>query len=356
VLQDNTRIHEALQLLTTAYPNDFAARNNLGVYYSSRADFENALKEYQAAMAQAPDEPLPARNTAFTLLFLNRPDEAFTIADKALAVQPNGGLAMSCWVMALLLDHPRAAEFEARAREMANEDQVLQVRAGLASWRGQIAAYRDIVEQLRARARAAQNDSALQTLDVGERMTLATLQGGKHLDDLKALLPKIQEPAAQAQATTILAMSGEIAAVRGVQAQLAKLGRNQIGVWLPTTIAGAMIKAADGQPKDAIAELEAALEQLSRAQELHFFIGRIREDSGDLAGAIGSYTNLLDRRMVLGLNGIVWAARMRLADVLIKLGRGAEARPHLDGLIQQWKDADPGFVPLQQARELLKKI
>ena len=356
VLQDNTKIHEALQLLTTAYPNDFAARNNLGVYYSSRAEYENALKEYQAAMAQAPDEPLPARNTAFTMLFLNRTEEAFTIADKALAVQPNGGLAVSCWVAALLTNHPRAAEFEARAREMANEDQVLQTRAALASWRGQIAAYRELVEQLRARARAAQNDSALRAIDVGERMTLATLQGGKHLDDLKAMLPKIDDPGAQAQATAILAMSGEIAAIRSVQAQLAKLGRNQTGVWLPTTIAGAMIKAADGQPKDAIAELEAALEQLSRAQELHFFIGRIREDSGDLAGAVVNYTNVLDRRMVLGFNGIVWAARMRLAEVLIKSGKPAEAKPHLDELVQQWTNADPGFVPLQHARELLKKI
>jgi hypothetical protein len=123
-------------------------------------------------------------------------------------------------------------------------------------------------------------------------------------------------------------MSGEIAAIRGVQAQLAKLGRNQTGVWLPTMIAGAMIKAADGQPKDGIGDLEAALEQLSRAQELHFFIGKIREDSGDLAGAMVSYTSVLDRRMLLGFNGIVWAARMRLAEVLIKSGKPAEAKPH----------------------------
>ena len=59
--------------------------------------------------------------------------------------------------------------------------------------------------------------------------------------------------------------------------------------------------------------------------------------------------------MVLGFNGIVWAARMRLAEVLIKSGKAAEAKPHLDALIQQWTDADPGFVPLEQAKELLKK-
>jgi len=356
VLQDHKKVHEALQLMTTAYPNDFAARNNLGVYYTGRAQFEEALKEYQAAMAIAPEEPLPARNTAFTLLFLNRPDEAFGVADKALAQQEHGGLATSVWVSALLIDSPRAAEFETRAREMASEDQMLQIRAALAAWRGQIGAYREAVELLRARLRAAQSDAGLQAIDLGERMTLATLQGGKHLADLKALLPKIADPAMAAQASAIVAMAGDVSAIRSVQPRLEKEGRNQTSIWLPATIGHAMLLAADGKPKEGIAELEAALEQVSRAQELHYFIGRIREGSGDLAGAAASYQTVLDRRMLLGPNGIVWAARLRLAETLIALGKPAEARPHLEELLKQWKDADADFAPLQQAKQLLRKI
>ena len=354
VLQDHTKVQEALQLLTTAYPNDFAARNNFGVYYTSRALYEDALREYQAAMALAPEEPLPTRNTAFTLFFLNRPDEAFVMADKALAQQPHGGLALSCWVAALLIDSPRAGDFEARAAKMASDDQMLQTRAALAAWRGQIGAYREIVEQLRAKTRAADNDAAVHALDVGERMTLATLQGGKYLADLKAMLPAIKEPGVQAQASAILAMAGDEDAVRQLRPQLEAVGKNQTAIWLPATIALAMLRADDGQPREAIAELESALEQVSRAQELHYFIGLIRERSGDLGGAIASYNNVLERRMVLGLNGIVWAARLQLAQALIKLGRPAEAKPQLEQLIQQWKDADAGFAPLQQAKALMK--
>jgi tetratricopeptide (TPR) repeat protein len=354
VLQQHEKVHEALQLLTTAYPNDFAARNNLGVYYMSRARFEDALREYQAATALAPEEPLPARNSAFTLFFLNRPDEAFATADATLAQQPNGGLALTCWIAALLTNSPRAAEFEARAREMAGEDQLLQARASLAAWRGQIAAYRDIVEQLRARARAANSDGAVQALDIGERMTLSTLQGGKYVAELKAMLSKTKDPGVQAQAAAILAMVGEIDAVRHVRPQPDPLGRNQAGVWLPATIAASLVRAADGEPREAIAQLEAALEEVSRAQEIHYFIGSIRERSGDLPGAIASYNTLLERELALGLNGLVWAARLKLAETLIELDRAAEAKPHLEKLIQQWKDADPGFVPLEKARALLK--
>jgi tetratricopeptide (TPR) repeat protein len=256
-------------------------------------------------------------------------------------------------VAALLVDSPRAAEFEARARDMASEEQMLQTRAGLAAWRGQIGAYRDAVELVRARLRATQGDAGVRAVDVGERMTLATMQGGKHLAELRAMLPKIADPALTAQASLIAAMTGDVNAARSVQPRLQQEGQNQPGIWLPTTIASAMIRAADGQPKEAVAQLEAALEQVSRAQEIHFFIGHIRDRSGDLAGAAASYQTVLDRRMLLGMNGIVWAARLRLAEILIKLDRAAEARPHLEELVRQWKDADADFVPLQQAKQLL---
>ena len=52
---------EALELLIAAYPRDYAARNNLGVYYNGRGDFEESLKKYQAASEIAPDEPGPHR-------------------------------------------------------------------------------------------------------------------------------------------------------------------------------------------------------------------------------------------------------------------------------------------------------
>ena len=72
MLQDQKAVKEALELLIAAYPRDYAARNNLGVYYNGRGELEDALKEYQAASDIAPDEPSPIANAAYVALSLGR--------------------------------------------------------------------------------------------------------------------------------------------------------------------------------------------------------------------------------------------------------------------------------------------
>src|SRR5688572_27024071 len=75
VLQDPKAVREALEVLIAAYPRDFAARNNLGVYHNNLGEFDEALKQYQAAHDIAPDEPGPISNAAFLLLQMGRIDE-----------------------------------------------------------------------------------------------------------------------------------------------------------------------------------------------------------------------------------------------------------------------------------------
>src|SRR4029434_11237201 len=102
VLQDQKKVKEALELLIAAYPRDYAARNNLGVYYNGRGEFEEALKEYKAASDIAPDEPSPISNAAYVAMFLGRDDEAYALVDRALALRPDGGLATTRWASAVM--------------------------------------------------------------------------------------------------------------------------------------------------------------------------------------------------------------------------------------------------------------
>ena len=136
VLRDQKASREALEVLTTAYPRDFAARNNFGVYYNNAGEFEQALKQYLAASDIAPDEPGPISNAAYVLISMGRLDEASTYVDRALAIRPDGNLALSRWVVARMQDHPRSAEFEKVARELAGPDQLAIGEAGLAAWQG----------------------------------------------------------------------------------------------------------------------------------------------------------------------------------------------------------------------------
>jgi len=130
-----------LEMMTTAYPRDFTARNNLGVLLIGQGLFEQALKEYTIANEIAPDEPLPISNSAHALLFLGRYDEAFAMSDRALAVRPDSGLAMARWMVARTIGHARTAEFEYSARKVAQPAQILFGESTLAVWDGRLSRF-----------------------------------------------------------------------------------------------------------------------------------------------------------------------------------------------------------------------
>ena len=68
VQQDPKAVKEALEVLIAAYPRDFAARNNLGVYHNSVGEFEKALEQYKAAFDRTPAAILSLLLAAFALL------------------------------------------------------------------------------------------------------------------------------------------------------------------------------------------------------------------------------------------------------------------------------------------------
>ncbi len=281
MLQDQTKTREALERLTASYPRDFASHNNLGVYYNGRAEFDKALLAYRAASAIAPDEPLPLSNAAYVLLFLGRSDEAYTAAEQALALRPNPGLAIARWTSAVVERHPRAAEFEDEARKMVPDDQLLGARAGIALWRGQLKAYITLQAEARAKARTANNPDLVTSIEASERLVRALFEGGAALAALKAAAARETNLMLLAQSVSALASLGELAPVRAALPRLLKEGKNNQAVWLPATVGQALVLAADGKPADGIALIEAALNDVPRAQDLHTIIGRIRQASGD---------------------------------------------------------------------------
>ena len=356
VLKDDKLARETLELMTASYPRDFAARNNLGVYYIEHGQFEDALAQYQAAIAIAPDEPQPQSNATSALLFLGRYDEAFKMADRALALRPNASLNLSRWVAAVLIESPRAAEFEAAARKAAPPDQMLAAEAAVALWHGKIGEYQRLQEELRAKARAAHNDAQLASIDANERITLAAFLGGRYMDALKASIGQSISPVILAQSAAALATFGYVKEARAALPRLEPEARNNEQVRLPLTVLQAYAQAADGHPREAIAELEAALHEFPRALDFNFHIGRIRERSGDAKGAEANYRSILNAMPVLGLNAIIEAARMSLGELLLSQGNTAGAKEMFDALLKQWRDADTEFELLKRARDDRAKI
>jgi serine/threonine protein kinase/Tfp pilus assembly protein PilF len=131
--KDSKLILDTLELMTTAYPNDYVARHNLGVYYQLVGDLDKALEQFNAAGAIAPDEPLPFTAAASTDLALDRRQEAYRAGRTALRLRPDQSLATALWVAARLAGDPEATEFEADVRKMATALDVRETEAGIAT-------------------------------------------------------------------------------------------------------------------------------------------------------------------------------------------------------------------------------
>ena len=356
VLQDQKATKDALEVLTTAYPRDFAARNNFGVYYNNAGELEQALKQYHAATDIAPDEPGPISNAAYVLMNLGRLDEASEHVDRALAIRPDGNLAVSRWVVARLENHPRVADFEKVARELAGPDQLSLAEAGLAAWQGRFQAYRKIEDDLIARARAAGNDDLARGLELSRQITLAAFLGGRDLDALRNAAAREKDDVFLTQQVSALAMLGDPAPAKAALPRLTTKITGDDSLSTPGSVARAYVLAGSSQFGEAVAILQSAIAQNPRAQDLQFFLADILAQSGDVDGAIAAYRRVVSSGTVFGPNPVIPVARLRLSQILLKRGDTAGAKEQLDALLAQWKSADTEFAMLTEAKKLRADI
>ena len=336
-----------LEMMTAAYPRDFTARNNLGVVLLGQGLFEDALREYTIANAIAPDEPLPISNSAYALLFLARYDEAFAMIDRALAVRPDPGLAITRWIVARVQGHPRAAEFESTARTLGSPVQLLFSDSNLAIWDGRVKEFSRIMEQLRAQMGGTSDPGARQGIDAAETMTLAVLQGGEWLPRLKAFARQSLPQEGVAPIASALATTGDMATVRTLLPQLDNADLDDPQQAQPVLVTRALLAGADGRVKDAAAMIDAYLARRPRSLELHYYMGLIHERNGAIDDAIASYRLAADALRVLGPSKEVMGARLALGILLKQKGDTVGAGQLFDSLAKQWANADADFGPLK---------
>jgi len=354
VLRDPQKTKEALEVLIAAYPRDFAGRNNLGVYFNSTGQFKEALEQYAAATEIAPDEPGPISNSAYLLMQLGRFDEASPLVDKVLTMRPDANLAMNRWILAEMVGHARASEFEAVASKLSPPDSMETAHAGLAVWRGRFAEFRTLQDQIIVKARAAGNEAAVGDLELSRAVTIAGFLGDRSL--LVAIAAKESQPARLAQAVSALALMGDTAPARAALPKLNAASQNSRDLAAPVSVARAYVLADQGKVDEAVAEIMKAIAANPRAADLQFFVADLRERSGNMDEAIASYKRVVDLNYLIGLNPVLPIARLRLARLLIKKGDTAGAKTQLDALLKQWEKADTEFPILLEARKLRKTL
>jgi tetratricopeptide (TPR) repeat protein/tRNA A-37 threonylcarbamoyl transferase component Bud32 len=355
---NEAKARETLELLTTTYPRDFAARNNLGIFYAGKGKFEDAVAQYKVAHELAPAEPLPASNMASALFSLGRYDEAMKMADIAMSLRPTASLAVSRWTRARLQHDPRAAALREEAAKLAPPETMLQTDQGVAIWEGRMQEVAALQRKLVELFRAAKRDDALAGAERNELIGRAVLLGGPAVKELEKAIaaPDASRGFVEQGALALAISTGETSALRR---ELPRAERDPVPAGSPsprpTVVAmRAYVLAADGKFDDAIAATQSILGEDPRQAATYFNLGQIQERAGRTDDAIASYRRLLDAAPALAMNVTLSIGRLALANLLTAKGDTAGANVQIEILKKQWARADAEFLPAKELRKIAR--
>jgi tetratricopeptide (TPR) repeat protein len=356
---DDAKQKETLEVLTTTYPRDFAAKNNYGLYLSGKGKLDDALAQYLAAHEIAPSEPQPAVNAASLLFNLGRYDEGMKMADVVMTLRPDRNMATTRWLRAHMHYDPREATLREDAVKYTAPENVLNIDMVLAIWDGRMtdyaAAERKLVEFMRSNKR----EEGLAAAETNNLINTGMLLGGPARDALKKAVgaPNAALPFVR-QAAVSLAVAGDLSVLRHELPRLEREEHLAAGAPAPPGLvaARAYVLIADGKTDEAIAAIQSIT---SNAQASTFFtLGQIQERGGRIDDAIASYKRVVDAAPAIPINtGLTLPlARMSLGRLLAAKGDATGAKAQFDVLGKQWAHADASFLPAQELTRLAKQL
>jgi serine/threonine protein kinase/tetratricopeptide (TPR) repeat protein len=155
---------ETYLVWTQTYPNDFVPHSNLATAYEQRGDHDKAIEENRTAIRLAPDQPLPYGNLSDIYMSLNRPDEARTTIEDAMARGLDSIGFRSLLYTLAFFRHDQAGMTKqlAAAAKLAEGFRMRAVEAAAASYEGRLGRARELAEAYtsEAAARIGLNGSA----------------------------------------------------------------------------------------------------------------------------------------------------------------------------------------------------
>ena len=385
----NERYGEAISCLDRALelvPTFGGALNALAYVYVNRGDYEKALKLFQRYVALFPGDANPLDSMAETYFLMGRLDDAIKMYAKAYEMKPEIGSAIRvAYIFGVRGDYPEAIRWIDRDIATSTLPALL---AGSYCWKAYFLAAsgetgRALVEARHALAIADSTSNpgmlAITNAAVGF-LLLARNESAAARDNLETAI-KYQEPPYQVaspgySATAavfrgLLALdSGDLQAADGYRAEIESLMpavRKEAPTALQTinnrlAIFASEIMLARGQANDAIKFFKKHFKiyaPVGSSPVLYSIntpfdqdiIPRAYAAKGDLDKAIAEYEKLLtfdpaskDRRLKNP------RYEYRLAKILEKAGRPAEALEHYRIFLRYGKNADPDLPELIDAK------
>jgi eukaryotic-like serine/threonine-protein kinase len=335
------------------YPKDYVARVNLSNIYQNRGEHEKAIEALRAAIALAPDQPLPYGNLASSYMALGKVDQAqSTIQDAVKRGLDSYGFRSELYVLAFLRHDAAEMDRQAEAaRRFPEGFRLLSTEAALAAYAGQLARAKDLVAQfaseassrmgLKGSAASAWNDLAQASALFGDgRFAHEAAQHALTLERSLATL---------LNGSFAMVSCGDLPAARKMLDDAKRMPdasneSNQVAF----TLIAAIIRAREGD-REPLNDLRFPNE--ANDNGVQFARGVLALERGDAEAAAAAFKRLADRQTAASTSFFVPLSHLYYARALAKLGRRDESRGEYERLFEIWKAADPDLPILVAAKK-----
>ena len=364
-----------------SYPRDYRAYVELGTVYMEQAQFEKAMETYRQSVRLAPDSSGPYIGLGYSLLALQRLDEARQNAHEADARKIDNDLLHNGLYAIAFLGQDSAAMAEQQqwyAGKRDYESEGMALASDTEAYGGHFAKARELVK------RAVESSIRMDNKEAGAmwlaNAALAQAAFGNlaeaRLTATEALKLAPASQGVEIEAALTLAMAGDGARAESLARDLGErlpLDTQMQSLWLP--VIQAQLALNRKNPSAALTELQAAspieLGAIPFANNVsclyHVYIrGEAYLAAGQGAAAAAEFRKILDH------SGIVWncwtgalahLGVARAAALQSRTSQGADADSArvralaaYNDFLTLWKDADHDIPVLKQAKAEYAKL
>ncbi|MGI9102784.1 MAG: adenylate/guanylate cyclase domain-containing protein [Terriglobales bacterium] len=360
---DLDKANRAFELWKQSYPRDFVPRGDLGSNYEALGNWENALRETEAAQALEVNNAANVSNLAWEQLALSRTDQARTTVEQAVARGVEAYyLHLVLYQIAFLRgqDEEMQRQLAAVLGSSGEEDLLLSAQSDTEAFFGRLNKARSWSQRAVDSARRAdapetaalwQANRALREAEFGNRQAAN--------QDARAAVALAPGVTVRAMAALALARAGYAAPAREIADELHRTGSQNTLLqlyWLPSINAALAVGAKNGAKAAEVLQNADCCElgQVAPSSVGMMYPSYLRGEAylltrhGEQAAA--EFRKVLDRPGLV-LNFPFGAlAHMGLARAFLQQGERSKARAEYERFLTLWKDADPDIPILRQAK------
>jgi serine/threonine protein kinase/Flp pilus assembly protein TadD len=360
-LEEARRVYE---IWAQTYPREVGPRTNLAVIYSFLGNYEKSLAMATEAVRISPEDSQNYANLVDAFIFLNRLDQARTLAAEAQSKKLDSpALRVYLYVVAFLQNDDAGMQQQAAwaAREPGVEDTLLSNEADTEAYSGHLQKARDFSRRASFSAKHAEEKETAAGYEVNAALREALFgNAGEARKRSEAALALSADRETQYGVALALAFAGDGPGAEALAHHLAEQFSEDTGVqycYLPTI--RALLALGHDDSSKAIEFLQAATPyELGTAGSLYpvYVRGEAYLAAHQGSEAATEFQKVLDHPGIVQNGPIGALSHLDLARAYIVQGDIAKSRAAYQNFLTLWKDADTNIPVLEQAKAEYAKL